>query len=165
MKRTLRTPPSPAAGLTATLSQRRSPLDWLKETLTIETNGKGLYPFTEAVEKRLRDWGVQEGLCHLFIQHTSASLIINESYDPSARKDMETYLERLAPEGADWYRHTSEGRDDSPSHLRAMLTDTSLSIPIDNGRLALGSWQGLYVFEHRRSAQRRRVLLRILQVK
>lgn len=101
----------------------------------------------------------------MFIQHTSASMIINESYDPSARKDMEAYLERLAPEGADWYRHTSEGRDDSPSHLRAMLTHTSLSIPVENGRLALGSWQGLYVFEHRRNGHRRRVLLHCLKMK
>lgn len=106
---------------------------------------------------------MKEGLCHLFIQHTSASMIISESYDPSARKDMEAYMERLAPEGADWHRHTMEGPDDSPSHLRAMLTQTSLSIPVDNGRLSLGSWQGVYLFEHRRSAQQRRVLLRCLQ--
>jgi secondary thiamine-phosphate synthase enzyme len=143
---------------------RRALLHWLKDTLTIPTRGKGLYPFTEAVEERLRSWEVHEGLCHLFIQHTSASMIISESYDPTARLDMEAYLERLAPEGASWYRHTLEGPDDSPSHLRALLTQTSLSIPVENGRLALGTWQGLYVFEHRRSAQQRRVLLHCLQM-
>jgi secondary thiamine-phosphate synthase enzyme len=138
-------------------------MNWYKDTLLIPTQGKGLYPFTEQVNARLQEWQVGEGLCHLFIQHTSASLVINESYDPSARRDMETFMEKIAPEGQAWYEHTLEGWDDSPSHMRAILTSTSLSIPVEHGKLALGSWQGLYVFEHRRGAQRRRVLLRCLE--
>ena len=91
-------------------------------------------------------------------------MTISESYDPSARVDLEGYMERLAPENQSWYRHTMEGSDDSPSHMRAMLTDTSLSIPIDDGRLNMGTWQGVYLFEHRSRGHRRRVLLRCLSV-
>ena len=137
-------------------------MNWYKDTLEIKTRGKGLYPFTELVEERIRSWGIHEGMCHLFIQHTSASLVVSESYDPSARLDLEAFMERLAPEAQTWHHHTLEGADDSPSHMRAMLTHTSLSIPIDNRRLSLGTWQGLYVFEHRARGHRRRVLLRCL---
>jgi len=137
-------------------------VNWFKETLTIQTRGKGLYPFTDAVTRRIRQWGVREGMCFLFVQHTSASLLISESYDPSARLDMETYMEKLAPENQAWYRHTLEGADDSPSHLRAMLTPVSLTIPVDDGELSLGTWQGVYLFEHRALSQRRQVLLRCL---
>jgi secondary thiamine-phosphate synthase enzyme len=133
-----------------------------KETLRIPTHGKGLYPFTEAVERVIRRWGVVDGVCTLFIRHTSASLLINESYDPTARMDMEAYLERLAPEDQVWYRHTLEGPDDSSSHLRAMLTPVSLSIPIDASSLSLGTWQGIYVFEHRAQPQQREVLMRVV---
>jgi secondary thiamine-phosphate synthase enzyme len=103
-------------------------------------------------------------MAFLFIQHTSASLIINEDYAPSARRDMENFLEHIAPEGQAWYAHTLEGRDDSPAHMRAMLTNTSLDIPIDNGALSLGTWQGVYVAEHRKSGSQRRVLLRVLSI-
>jgi len=102
-------------------------------------------------------------MCYLFIPHTSASLIINESYDPSARQDMENFLERLVPEGESWYRHTMEGRDDSPSHMRSILTQTSLSIPVDEGALSLGTWQGVYLFEHRVRSYRRNVLIRYIE--
>ena len=139
-------------------------MNWYKDLLQISTRGKGLYPFTEAVQSRLSQWSVQEGMCFLFLQHTSASLVISENYDPTARQDLETFMERLAPEDQPWHRHTVEGSDDSPSHMRAMLTDTSLAIPIEAGRLALGTWQGLYLFEHRSSAERRRILLRCLEV-
>jgi secondary thiamine-phosphate synthase enzyme len=142
----------------------RTLLNWYKDTLIIATRGKGLFPFTAEVNRRLRSWGIQEGICHLFIQHTSASLVINENYDPSARKDLESFFDHLAPEGQAWYTHTLEGRDDSPSHMRAILTHTSLSIPIDQGQLSLGTWQGIYLFEHRRQPQERRVLLRCLSV-
>lgn len=100
----------------------------------------------------------------LYIQHTSASLVISESYDPTAKIDLEVFMERLAPEDQAWHRHTLEGRDDAPSHIRAMLTNTSLSIPIDDGKLSLGTWQGVYLFEHRVRGQGRRVLVRCLQV-
>jgi secondary thiamine-phosphate synthase enzyme len=137
---------------------------WYKDTICLSTHGKGLYPFTELIEAKINKWHIEEGMCHLFIQHTSASLVISESYDPSARLDLEAYMERLAPENQAWHRHTLEGSDDSPSHMRAMLTQTSLSIPIEHACLSLGAWQGVYLFEHRARAQSRRVLLRCLEV-
>jgi secondary thiamine-phosphate synthase enzyme len=139
-------------------------MEWLKSTLSVETQGKGMYIFTRLVEDRLRDWGIREGICHLFVQHTSASLVISESYDPSARMDMEVFMEKIAPEREMWYKHTMEGDDDSPSHMRAMLTNTSLSIPVDGGQMSLGTWQGIYLFEHRKGGHHRRVLLRCLKV-
>jgi secondary thiamine-phosphate synthase enzyme len=139
-------------------------MKWQKETFIIPTRGKGLYPFTDLVSRRIREWGIEEGMCYLFIQHTSASLLISESYDPSAKIDLETYLEKIAPESQPWYRHTLEGPDDSSSHIRAMLTPVSLTIPIDQGGLSLGTWQGIYLFEHRVQSQRRHVLLRCLDV-
>ena len=139
-------------------------MEWYKDTLEVRTRGKGLYPFTDAVNARIREWGVSEGMGFLFLQHTSASLVISESYDPTARIDLEQFMDRLAPENQTWHRHTLEGGDDSPSHMRAMLTDTSLAIPIDNNQLSLGAWQGIYLFEHRARGHRRRVLLRCLSV-
>ncbi|HKJ26856.1 MAG TPA: secondary thiamine-phosphate synthase enzyme YjbQ [Anaerolineales bacterium] len=139
-------------------------MEWHKETVLIRTSGKGLYNFTAEVEKLIRQWDVQEGICHLFIQHTSASLVASESYDPTARQDLEAFMDHLVPEEQPYFRHTLEGSDDSPSHMRAMLTNTSLSIPVDEGRLSLGTWQGVYLFEHRRRGHNRRVLLRCLSV-
>ena len=139
-------------------------MNWFKDTIEITTQGKGLYPFTDAVTARLRRWGVREGMCYLYVQHTSASLLISESYDPTARMDMESFMEKLAPESQAWYRHTLEGPDDSSSHLRAMLTPVSLTIPIDDGQLNMGTWQGIYLFEHRTHKQRRHVLLRCMDV-
>ena len=139
-------------------------MKWYKDTIEVQTRGKGLHPFTQAVETRISKWGVVEGMCYLFIQHTSASLVISESYDPSARADLETFMDRLAPEDQSWHQHTLEGGDDSPSHMRAMLTQTSMQIPIDDGRLHMGTWQGIYLFEHRKRGHRRRVLLRCLGV-
>ncbi len=137
--------------------------NFFKETLEIHTRGKGLYPFTDRVAQAIQRWQVESGMCFLFCPHTSASLLINENYDPTARIDIENFLERLAPENQAWYRHTLEGSDDSPAHLRTALTPTSLSIPIDDGRLSLGTWQGIYLFEHRAYPEVRRVLLRVLQ--
>ncbi len=139
-------------------------MNWFKDTLEISTRGKGLYPFTESVEARIREWDVQEGMCYLYVQHTSASLVISESYDPSAKMDLEVFMEKLAPENQPWHRHTLEGADDSPSHMRAMLTQTSLTIPVDAGRLSMGTWQGIYLFEHRSRGHRRKVLIRCLSV-
>lgn len=135
-----------------------------KVTLEIHTEGKGLYPFTERINEQVRGWGIREGICFLYLPHTSASLVISESYDPTARIDLETFMEKIAPENQSWYRHVLEGSDDAPSHIRAMLTDTSLNIPIDRGALNLGTWQGVYLFEHRRRRYRRQVLLRCLGV-
>lgn len=139
-------------------------MQWLKDTIEVHTEGKGLHLFTDLIQQRLGSWGVQEGMCYLFVQHTSASLVISESYDPSARSDLEAFMDRLAPEGESWMRHTLEGADDSPSHMRAMLTQASLYIPVDSGRLSLGTWQGVYLFEHRQRGQRRRVQVRVLAV-
>ena len=139
-------------------------MQWYKETLIVQTRGKGLYPFTQEVERRLRQWDIADGMCYLFIPHTSASLVISENYDPTAKIDLEVFMERLAPEDEPWHRHTLEGSDDSPSHIRAMLTQTSLMVPIDAGQLSLGTWQGLYVFEHRLQGHRRQVLLRCLAI-
>lgn len=155
---------SPCNGDIINGREELNPLNWHKTTLEIQTNGKGLYPFTDAVSACLREWEVREGLCVLYVQHTSASLAISESYDPTARMDLEAFLEKLVPEGQRWYRHTLEGPDDSSSHLRALITPVSLSIPVDAGRLSLGTWQGIYLFEHRAHAQRRRVLVRCLDV-
>ncbi len=137
-------------------------MQWHKATIEITTRGKGLYPITDLVEEHIRRWGVREGICFLYIQHTSASLVISENYDPTARQDLEAYLEHIAPENQPWHRHTLEGADDSPSHMRAMLTSTSETIPVDDGRLSLGTWQGIYLAEHRARGHRRRILLRVL---
>jgi secondary thiamine-phosphate synthase enzyme len=132
--------------------------------LEVKTRGKGLYPFNHQVQERIYEWGVQEGMCHLYLQHTSASLVVSENYDPTAKMDLEEFMNRLVPERQAWFKHTLEGADDSPSHMRSMLTLTSLSIPIDSGRLNLGTWQGIYLFEHRVRPHARRVLLRCLGV-
>jgi secondary thiamine-phosphate synthase enzyme len=118
---------------------------------------------TAAVAEAVAGADVSHGLCTLFMQHTSASLTIQENADPSARRDLESWLDRTIREDDPCWTHTSEGPDDMPSHVRAMLTDVSLSIPIMDGQLALGTWQGIYVCEHRRRAHRRRVVVTILR--
>lgn len=139
-------------------------MNWYKDTLAIQTRGKGLYDVTQKVAKRLSAWNVQTGMCYLFLQHTSASLVMSENWDPTARQDLETFMERLVPEDQRWYRHTLEGSDDSPSHMRSMLTLPSLTIPVDDGQLNLGTWQGIYLFEHRAHGHTRRILIRCLEV-
>lgn len=139
-------------------------MKWHKISLTVNTQGKGLYPFTSSIDALIQEWSIEEGMCYLYIAHTSASLVISESYDPSAKIDLEEFMERLVPEDQSWYRHTLEGSDDSPSHIRAMLTSTSLSIPIDQGKLSIGTWQGIYLFEHRTRPHRRQVLVRGLGI-
>ncbi|MGD2027739.1 MAG: secondary thiamine-phosphate synthase enzyme YjbQ [Anaerolineales bacterium] len=139
-------------------------MQWHKETIQIQTRGKGLYPVTSQIEDLLDQWQVAEGICHLYIRHTSASLVASESYDPTARQDLEAFMDHLVPEDQPYYRHTLEGSDDSPSHMRAMLTNTSLSIPVDGGSLSLGTWQGVYLFEHRVRPLRRAILVRCLAV-
>ena len=129
--------------------------------LTIRTTAPGLHEFTDEVHAVVRRSGVTEGVCTLFVQHTSASLLIQENADPSARVDLERFFQRLAPEGAAEYTHTAEGPDDMPAHLRAALTHTSEQIPVVEGRLGLGTWQGLYLFEHRRRPGVRRVVTHV----
>lgn len=137
---------------------------WFRSTLEIDTHGKGLYAVTESIEAMIQKWQIGDGMCYLYIQHTSASLVISENYDPSAKTDMETFMDKLIPENQPWFRHTLEGADDSPAHLRAMITATNQVIPIDGRRLSLGTWQGIYLFEHRNSPHRRQILIRCLQV-
>jgi secondary thiamine-phosphate synthase enzyme len=131
-------------------------------TIEISTRGKGLHPFTREVARWIRDTGAKDGLLTVFVQHTSASLVIQENADPDVMLDLADFFERLVPENDHRYRHTMEGPDDMPSHIRAALTQTSLSIPVMNGRMALGMWQGLYLFEHRSSPMRRSVVLQLL---
>jgi len=139
-------------------------MNWYTTTLEISTRGKGLHDITETLRVQLRNWNVREGMCYLFIQHTSASMVMSENWDPTARADLNTFMDRLVPEKDSWYTHDLEGPDDATSHIRAMLTDTSLTIPIDDGMLALGTWQGVYVFEHRSRPHVRKVSMRVLSV-
>lgn len=139
-------------------------MKWQKISLDLPTRGKGLYAFSDQVNLQLRSWKVRQGMCFLYCPHTSASLTINENFDPSAQADLETSMERLVPESDRWYTHDTEGPDDASSHIRAMLTDTSLSIPIDDGRLSLGTWQGVYLFEHRSQSHDRQIWLRVLDM-
>ena len=137
-------------------------MNWHRIDLEIPTHGKGLHDFTDVVRSQLQNWAVKDGMCFLFLPHTSASLIISENWDPTARADLETFMERLVPERDSWYTHDLEGPDDATSHIRAMLTNSNLTIPIDDGDLSLGTWQGIYLFEHRARPHRRMVLMRVL---
>jgi len=129
--------------------------------LTVRTGRQGLYECTDAVQAVVRDAGLSEGLCTVFIQHTSASLLIQENADPSARRDLERWLARLVPEQDALYSHVSEGPDDMPAHIKAALTATSVSIPVTGGRLGLGTWQGLYIWEHRHDGGARQLLVHL----
>jgi secondary thiamine-phosphate synthase enzyme len=131
------------------------------EQLFIETSGRGLIEFTGEVQAAVRAAGIEEGLCTLFVRHTSASLVIQENADPSAKRDLERWLDRLVPDGDPFYRHDAEGPDDMPSHIKAALTATSLAVPISGRKLALGTWQGIYLWEHRLRGSRREVVLHL----
>jgi secondary thiamine-phosphate synthase enzyme len=129
------------------------------QTLTVRAPRRGLQDITDPVARLVSKAGLATGMCTLFIRHTSASLIIQENYDPSARVDLETFMDRLVPEGASWMTHTLEGDDDMPSHIKSVLTQVSLSIPILEGKLALGTWQGIYLWEHRDRPTPREILV------
>lgn len=131
------------------------------EQFTVDTPGQGLHMISGKVDELVSRSGFQEGLCTILVRHTSASLTVQENADPSARRDLENWLNRLVAENDPIYTHTMEGPDDMPSHIKAALTATTLSIPIIQGRLALGTWQGIYLWEHRRRAQRREVVVHI----
>lgn len=134
----------------------------LSHQLSITTRGKGLYAITRPVAAWLAESGMRQGLLTLLIQHTSASLVIQENADPDVQSDLERFFSRLVPDGDPIYDHTTEGPDDMPAHVRSVLTQTSLSIPVVAGGMALGIWQGIYVFEHRAGAQRRNVVLHLM---
>lgn len=131
------------------------------KTIKVPVSGQGLKDITAAVTKVAESAGLEEGLCTLYIQHTSASLLIQENYDPSARVDLEAWLNRLVPENDPLYTHTLEGPDDMPAHIKAALTATSLTIPVMDGRLALGTWQGIFLWEHRHHAGQRQVIVHL----
>ncbi len=126
------------------------------------TNGRRLYDITPVVTRWVADSGIQQGLLTLYIQHTSASILINENYDSDVLVDMESFFERLVPDGDPLFIHTAEGPDDMPAHVRSALTQTSISIPVVEGRVALGTWQGIFLYEHRRMAHKRKVLLHLI---
>jgi secondary thiamine-phosphate synthase enzyme len=129
--------------------------------LTIPTSRQGLHEITDHVASVVRDSGISDGLCTVFVRHTSASLIVQENADPSARRDLEAWLNRLVPEDDPAFTHTDEGPDDMPSHIKAALTACSISIPVTGGRLALGTWQGVYLWEHRRGGRERSLVVHI----
>jgi secondary thiamine-phosphate synthase enzyme len=129
--------------------------------LTVETDGQGLHEITDAVVSAVHAAKLEEGLCTVFVQHTSASIIIQENADPSARRDLEQWLNRLVKEHDPHFTHTAEGPDDMPSHIKAALTATSVAIPIMDGTLALGTWQGIYLWEHRKRPHTRHVVVHV----
>jgi secondary thiamine-phosphate synthase enzyme len=134
----------------------------MQSILTIATKGAGLYEFTAEASRWVREHGTRDGLLTLFVQHTSCSLCIQENADPDVRRDLEEFFARLVPASdapsMQWMKHTTEGADDMPAHIKAALTAVSLSIPVSQGRLALGQWQGIYLFEHRRGRHERHVV-------
>lgn len=132
-----------------------------QETLSFNTRGRGTFEITDDVERVVAAAGVQAGLCHVFVHHTSASLLVCENADPVVRRDLEAFLARLVPDGDPLFEHVAEGPDDMPAHVRTVLTQTSLAIPVIDGRLGLGTWQGIFLWEHRRHGHRRQVTITV----
>jgi secondary thiamine-phosphate synthase enzyme len=132
------------------------------DQLEIRTNGKGLYEITREVQSKIDRCGVRNGTATVFVQHTSCSVIIIENADPTAQRDLEEFFDRLVPEDVDYFTHRSEGNDDMPSHIRMVLTRTSETVPIVDGKMQLGTWQGIFLFEHRRAPRRRKVLVTLV---
>jgi secondary thiamine-phosphate synthase enzyme len=129
---------------------------------TVATRGRGLTEITREVAAFVASTGIGAGLATVFCRHTSASLIVQENADPDVRIDLEAFFERIAPEGQGRYVHNAEGPDDMPAHIRAALTQTSIGIPVEDGRLVLGTWQGIYLFEHRRAPHRREIVVQVM---
>jgi secondary thiamine-phosphate synthase enzyme len=132
------------------------------DQLEVRTNGKGTYEITTHIQAKIDRSGVRNGTVTVFVQHTSCSLTMMENAAPAARRDLEEFFDRLVPETADYFEHDDEGADDMPSHIRAVLTRTSETIPIVEGKMQLGTWQGIFLFEHRRDPHRRRIFLTIM---
>jgi secondary thiamine-phosphate synthase enzyme len=132
------------------------------DRIEIRTNGKGLYEITDEVQSKIDKRGVRNGTATVFVQHTSCSVIIMENADPTARRDLEEFFDRLVPEDVDYFTHRSEGNDDMPSHIRMVLTRTSETMPIVDGEMQLGTWQGIFLFEHRRASHRRKVFVTVI---
>lgn len=134
----------------------------VQKSFSVATRGRGTYDVTEQIQAVVANSAVRAGLCHVFIHHTSASLMLCENADPTVRRDLETFLSRLVPDGDPDFQHTSEGPDDMPAHIRTVLTQSGLQIPVAQGRCALGTWQGIYVWEHRFQANHRRLTVTVL---
>jgi len=132
------------------------------EELEVRTHGKGLYEITDEVQSKIDNCGVRQGTVTVFVQHTSCSIVIMENADPTAQRDLEKFFDRLVPENADYFTHDAEGGDDMPSHIRMVLTRTSETLPIMDAKMQLGTWQGVFLFEHRRAPHRRNVLVTIM---
>ncbi len=132
------------------------------DRLELRTRGKGLYEITDDVQAKVDRCDVRNGTVTVFVQHTSCSLVVMENADPTAGRDLEAFFDRLVPEDADYFTHGSEGSDDMPSHIRMTLTRTSETIPIVDGKMQLGTWQGVFLFEHRRAPHRRQILITIM---
>lgn len=132
------------------------------DQLEVRTKGKGLYEITGDVQAKINARGIRNGTVTMFVQHTSCSVVIMENADPTARRDLEEFFERLVPENADYFTHNSEGGDDMPSHIKMALTRTSESVPIVDGEMQLGTWQGIFLFEHRRAPHRRKIFITII---
>jgi len=132
-----------------------------QQCLTIATRGRGTYDITRDVQKTVHQSGLATGICHVFVHHTSASLILCENADSTVRRDLETFMARLVPDGDPLFDHTQEGPDDMPAHVRAILTKMDLTLPVSEGRCALGTWQGIYLYEHRIHAQHRRITVTV----
>ena len=134
----------------------------VREIVRLQTRGRSFELLTERVANIVAGSGIREGLCNLFIRHTSASLIVSENADPAVQRDLERFMQRLTPDGSPDYEHDAEGPDDMPAHIKSALTQTSLGIPVSGGRPVLGTWQGLYLFEHRTRPHRRQVVLHLI---
>lgn len=130
-----------------------------QKILNIETKGRGTYDISDEIQKVIHENNIHTGLCHLFLQHTSASLILCENADPTVRIDLENFMARIAPDGDPVYQHDMEGPDDMPAHIRTILTQNNLTIPISNGRCVLGTWQGIYLWEHRTATHKRQLII------
>ena len=132
------------------------------ESVEVRTRGRGSYEITDDVVRIVKASGLREGIVTVFVRHTSASLVIFENADPSAREDLHGFLDRIAPDGEDWHVHTLEGPDDTASHLRMTVTRTSETIPVAAGRMTLGTWQGIFLLEHRHAAHRREIVVAVV---
>jgi secondary thiamine-phosphate synthase enzyme len=134
----------------------------VQKSFVVSTSGRGSQEITAKIDAIIADCNIRAGLCHIFIQHTSASLMICENADPDVRRDLEMFMSRIAPDGDPDFQHTAEGEDDMPAHIRSVLTQTDLSVPIVDGRCGLGLWQGIYLWEHRSSAHTRKIIVTLL---
>lgn len=132
-----------------------------RREIAVRTNARGFFELTDDVGSIVGSSGVAEGLCNVFVPHTSASLILGENWDPSVRRDLETFISRLAPDGDPRYEHDAEGPDDMPSHIRTLLTQSSIVMPVARGKLQLGRWQGIFLWEHRTSPHERRIVITV----